>query len=343
VRLVAGTRSRSSFARGAALGLAVGAGALVLVAGAASLRDSGSFAIIPTAAEQVAPYVQVGSARSAQGIYFVAVRERRASVLESWIGPYDAGAAFVPVREVVPPGSSEQDQQVADQADMNDSQRIAAAVAERALGKPVRVAKGGARIVDVSHGSPADRAGLHAADVITAVNGTRVTSLTELATAMRRVPAGTTVTLAIARGGAPRSVRVGTTRGQPDGRAVMGVEVSDDVEISLPVPVKYTLENVVGPSAGLAFALQIYATLGGLPGLASHRVVVSGALDADGNVHEVGAVKQKAYGAALVHAEAYVVPAGNAAEAESAHRRGLRVIGVKTFAQAVAALQRILR
>ena len=123
----------------------------------------------------------------------------------------------------------------------------------------------------------------------------------------------------------------------------MGVEVADDVCDPLPVPVKYRLENVVGPSAGLAFALQIYATLGGLPGLGSHRIVASGELDANGGVHEVGATKQKAYGAALAHAEVYLVPAGNAAEAESAHRRGLRVIGVKTFAQAVAALQRILR
>ena len=87
VRRVAGRRSRASFARGAALGLAVGAGALVLVAGVASLRDSGRFAIIPTAAEQVAPYVKVGSARSSRRMYSVAVRERRASVLESWIGP----------------------------------------------------------------------------------------------------------------------------------------------------------------------------------------------------------------------------------------------------------------
>ena len=165
---VAGTRIGSSFARGAALGLAVGAGALVVVAGAASLRASGSFAIIPTPAEQVAPYVQVGAVRSARGIYFVAVRERRASVLESWIGPYDTGAAFVPVHEIVPPGSSQQEQQAADQADMNDSQRIAAAVAERALGKPVRVTRGGARIVNVTKGSPAERAGLRTADVITA-------------------------------------------------------------------------------------------------------------------------------------------------------------------------------
>jgi PDZ domain-containing secreted protein len=71
--------------------------------------------------------------------------------------------------------------------------------------------------------------------------------------------------------------------------------------------------------------------------------VASGELDADGNVLDVGAPKQKAYGAALAHAEVYVLPAGNAAEATAAHRNGLRVIGVKTFAQAVAALQRILR
>jgi PDZ domain-containing protein len=157
-----------------------------------------------------------------------------------------------------------------------------------------------------------------------------------------RVRAGTAVTLDLRRGGSPRTLRVGTTRAPPDDRAVMGIAVEDSLSITLPVPVKYSLQNVEGPSAGLAFALQIYATLGGLPNLGSHRVVASGEIDADGNVLDVGAAKQKAYGADLAHAEVYLVPAGNAAEAESAHRKGLRVIGVKTFAQAVAALQRIL-
>jgi PDZ domain-containing protein len=120
--------------------------------------------------------------------------------------------------------------------------------------------------------------------------------------------------------------------------------VKDDLSITLPVPVRYTLQNVEGPSAGLAFALQIYATLGGLNDLGGHRIVASGELDANGNVAPVGATRQKAYGAALAHADVYILPAGeNASAAASAHRKGLRVIGVATFAQAVAALQRILR
>ncbi|MCE7973391.1 MAG: PDZ domain-containing protein [Leptolyngbya sp. PLA1] len=44
------------------------------------------------------------------------------------------------------------------------------------IGAPVRPAPGGLRVLGVSKGSPADRAGLRAGDVITEVDGTRVTS-----------------------------------------------------------------------------------------------------------------------------------------------------------------------
>ena len=216
---------------------------------------------------------------------------------------------------------------------MDDSQRIAAAVAERALGKPVRVVKGGAKVVDVGGGSPAARAGVQATDVITSVEqharvvGRRAPDGDEQGP--RREPGDADgrprrrAPHAAGRYDAGAARRPGSARrrggGRPRNSAPRAREVPPRLE-----------RNLVGPSAGSLRAPDLRHARRPSeprPPPSSQR----GELDADGNVLDVGAAKQKAYGAALAHAEVYVLPAGNAAEAASARRRGLRVIGVKTF------------
>ncbi|HUB89731.1 MAG TPA: aspartyl protease family protein [Dyella sp.] len=68
----------------------------------------------------------------------------------------------------------------------------------------------GFQIVDISKGTPADLAGLHVGDVITAVDNTPVQSLRlyELRERLRNDPPGTTVTLAIRRAGVAKTVKL---------------------------------------------------------------------------------------------------------------------------------------
>ena len=66
----------------------------------------------------------------------------------------------------------------------------------------------GAQIVNVVTGTPADQAGLKADDVITAVDGTSVTSSAQLAQAIQAHQPGDQVTLTITRSGASSQVQV---------------------------------------------------------------------------------------------------------------------------------------
>ena len=66
----------------------------------------------------------------------------------------------------------------------------------------------GARITDVSSGSPAQKAGLEVGDVIVAVDGTRVSGSSDVVVQIRTHAPGETVTLTVKRGSGERQVKV---------------------------------------------------------------------------------------------------------------------------------------
>ena len=81
-----------------------------------------------------------------------------------------------------------------------------------------------------------------------------------------------------------------------------------------PVDVKVQTGTSAAPPPGLAFALDIVDELrGGLDH--GRRVAVTGALAPDGRVLPIGGVKQKTFGARDAHADVFLVPKANAAEA----------------------------
>jgi nucleotide-binding universal stress UspA family protein len=93
-----------------------------------------------------------------------------------------------------------------------------------------------------------------------------------------------------------------------------------------------------GPSAGLAFALEIVERM--TPGaLAGHRVIaVTGALGDTGDVGVVGGVRYKAVAALRAGADVLLVPWANYEQAVAAAPT-LHVIGVATFDDALRALR----
>jgi PDZ domain-containing protein len=121
------------------------------------------------------------------------------------------------------------------------------------------------------------------------------------------------------------------------GRALVGVSVADvfDVE-KLPVDVRIDLGQVGGPSAGLAFALDLVEELGRDIDR-GYRVAATGEIFLDGSVSKIGGVKQKTIGARRSGMDLFLVPGDNAAEARR-HAKGLRIIPVDSFQQALRAL-----
>ncbi|MGZ3560668.1 MAG: S16 family serine protease [Vulcanimicrobiaceae bacterium] len=242
------------------------------------------------------------------------------------------GARIVRTADVVPKGVTAGEYDGIMHEAMDESQQIAAVVAERAARLPVPLPR---THVIVVYFSPLSRAQalLHAGDVIAAVNGVHASSTGDVARALASGP-GNAAVLTVVRGTSSLQLRVPTIRF--NGHAALGVYLTSIVERPrLPVPVRFNLPNVSGSSGGLMFALEIYDSLEPRH-IKSERVAGTGTISYDGTIGPIEGVNQKVVAAQRAGAKLFLVPRQNYAEVDAAN--GIRVVPVATFAQALAAL-----
>jgi PDZ domain-containing protein len=304
------------------------------------LAPSDSYIFLPDKAHPVAPLVSVEGGenpRDGGGIYFVDVFVRKASWLERLFPGIREGSTIVPASVVQPPGVSERARRKEDLRAMSRSQEVAAAVALRALGYKVTARTTGVLVQDVARDAPA--AGkLQPTDVIVSVDRRRVRTPSELRALLAARPAGTRFRIGVRRGNGLATVTVQTVA-DPNRRnhPILGIFVGQAATVRLPLQVRINAGDVGGPSAGLAFALDILEELGRDVDH-GHRVAATGEIDFDGTVEPIGGVRQKTIGVRDAGIHVFLVPAGeNAAEARR-YADGVRIVPVKNFQQALRAL-----
>ena len=158
----------------------------------------------------------------------------------------------------------------------------------------------GAIVAQVVKGSPARPGTCKVGDVITAIDGQPVQVADEVGhdragAAGRHRRLVFTVTRDGQDADRARSRRVAAPSGDAAGQAVLRDRRRSPKDLKLDFPVEITIDPgaVSGPSAGLAFTLTIIDDLtpGNLTG--GKKVAVTGTIDLDGNVGEVGGVPQK--------------------------------------------------
>jgi Lon-like protease len=322
----------------AAAGLVLlGAAALILWLSPASGYDIR----LVDPAHPVAPLVHVPNEKPARGggaIYFVDVRERPARLLER-ILPWVRSDGSSLVRS--PPISSTLERRLG-QRDMTDSQKVAAVVALSRLGYKVRARSAGVTVLLVQNDAPAAKV-LRPNDVIVAANGRPVRSVTDLRAILAPARPGDPVKLRYRRGGRVHEATVKTVA-DPENpkRAIVGVSADDQLQVNLPIPIRIDANGVGGPSAGLAFALDILEELG-RDVARGRKIAATGALALDGSVEPIGGVKQKTLGARRAGVDAFLVPAGDNAQEARRYADGLPIVPVKSFPQALRALATIGR
>jgi Lon-like protease len=330
------------------LRLALAGLALLVVAGLILwLTPSGKYILLPDKARPVGPLVSVPRthAKKAKGdgrIYFLAVVVRKATLLENLFPWMRDGATLVPASALRPPGVSDAEEQQIDRHDMSQSQEIAAAVALRTLGYKVTTHQVGAQILEVDpvvcHKRMPAAGKLKPTDVITALDGRPVKSRRDLQRLMAKQHPGELVRFTVRSAGGLRKVRLRPVANPCEGgRPMIGVILDQAAEIHLPFPIRINAGSVVGPSAGLAFALEIMQRLG-RDAVHGQSVAATGELELDGTVLPIGGVEQKAIEAKRAHVDILLVPAGeNAAEARR-YAGSVKVVPVKTFQQALREL-----
>lgn len=100
--------------------------------------------------------------------------------------------------------------------------------------------------------------------------------------------------------------------------------------------------EVLGPSAGLAFALQLSGILLGEDLTGGKRVAATGVLNDRGQILAVGGIEQKAISCRKNGIEVFIVPASNF-ESASRLAKGITVVPVKTLSEAIIAARSLAR
>jgi PDZ domain-containing protein len=322
--------------------LLAGAILALITFGVLWLAPSDDYLLLPDEAHPVAPLVTVETPKRGggkDGIYFVDLIQKRASLLESIFPSLRDGSTLVPQSRVNPHGIAESVRRQADLGQMARSQEIAAAVALRELDYDVRIRENGAFVASVYSDLPAFGKVLPG-EVIVAVNGRLVRSTLDLQELIAANKPGTQLTLTLRHAEGRRQVRLVTAANPEDAsRSVIGVLVEPAADIRLPIDVSIDAGNIGGPSAGLAFALDVMEKLG-TDVDRGNTIAATGELTLDGSVLRIGGIKQKTIGARAAGVDAFLVPVDNAAEARQ-HADGLRIIPVATVGQAVEALSKL--
>ena len=301
---------------------------------------SDKYILLPDKARPLAPQVFVDGERrdnDGGGIYYVAVQIDKASVLEKMFPGIREGSTLVPASAIRAPGESESEHRQVELRAMADSQKVGAAVALKSLGYPVRVKVLGTIIAGVDPKGPSNGK-LEPGDTIIAVDGQATKTLADIRREIRKHKPGETVQVDVRRNGKPKTVAIKTVpeKKHPE-RPIIGVFLQADSRISLPRTVRIDLGQVGGPSAGLAFALDVLEELGRNVDR-GHRVAASGELELDGTVLPVGGLKQKTIGARRAGVDVFLVPAGENAKDARRYAGSMKVMPVKSFRQALQAL-----
>lgn len=261
----------------------------------------------------------------------VSVRERvnPYEALAGWLDPTVDVIAEQQVRGTVPPDQFKKQNVEA----MADSKTTAEVLALRQLGYTDLGA--GAEVVEVQPGLPA-AAVLKANDVIVTIDGKSISTSGDAVTAIRARGAGETIRLAVRRDdGKPFDTEAVLGRAE-DGKPLLGVRLS--TKIKLPFEIRIDSGRVVGPSAGLAYALELLDVLtpGELTGGSS--VAATGELAPNGAVGAIGGVAQKTVTVKRSGANVFIVPKENEAEARAHAGSRLQILGVSSFQEALQAL-----
>jgi PDZ domain-containing protein len=323
----------------AGAGVIAAALALILVWNPSEIAPK-EYVFLPDTAHSLAPVVRVqGAGRTPGGgdLYWVDVFERRATWVDKLVPP--DGSTFIQEQRLRTPGETDAEANRENAIDMQNSQQAAEYVALRAAGY---VSRGptGTFVTAVSSLGPAGGK-LLPADEILSIDGRAVAKLADVRAFIRAKPAGTSHVFTVVRGVPQRrqSVTVSTVAGT-GGRPLVGIYAGTEPRLSLPKALRIAIDPgaVGGPSAGLAFTLQLLQDLG-MTVARGYKVAATGTISLDGTVGAIGGIKQKTIGARKAHIDVFLVPVdGDNAKDARRYAGGMRVIPVTTFQQALRTL-----
>lgn len=255
------------------------------------------------------------------------------SALGAWLDP---NKAIVKEDVLYPPGRSRQQEQQRAVSQMDQSKIDAAYVALHTLTRYPNAHGAGALVESTVSGCAADGK-LFSGDIVQQINGTTISSQAQAAKVLDRQKVGAPLDFQVTAAGQTEDVTLT--------RAVCGTSQDPLVGVNLidpfPFDVQISSGDIGGPSAGLMWALGLYDEL--TPGDLTGGAIIAGTgeIYLDGTVGPIGGITDKVVAAESVGAAVFLVPQGNMKELAGVDTKGMRLIPVATFGDALAELQKL--
>ncbi|WP_018658125.1 YlbL family protein [Actinomadura flavalba] len=259
--------------------------------------------------------------------------ENRIDLFTALRGWLQDDVAIVPEETIFPRNESQQQVDEENSRQMRDSQYNAEAAALHHLKIPTTTQV----VVDaVQKGKPAD-GHLKPGDELLNLDGTKVTSVSEVTRRMGDRRPGSPAELEYRRQGKTEKVTLTTTPSDDGKRAVIGIVLTE--RHKLPFKIDISVGDVGGPSAGLMFSLAIIDKLDRASLTGGKFIAGTGTITAEGVVGPIGGIQQKMRAAADAGATVFLTPKDNCPAAAAARPDGLRLIRADTLDGTVGALR----
>jgi PDZ domain-containing protein len=263
-------------------------------------------------------------------------KARPLDAVQSW---FDHNIELVPEKRILGDAKPDELNHI-NLEEMADSKDTAVAVALRRIG--ATESGSGAQIASVGD-NVAATGHLKVGDVVVDIDGKPTPLAQDAIDAIRAHKPGDATTLTV-RGTGTSGVRtekviLGKSPQNPS-MAYLGVGLTTkDSKFNVPYDVTIDSGSVGGPSAGLAFTLEIIDSLtpGELTG--GNKIAVTGTIQPDGTVGPIGGIVQKTAAVRAAGAKAFLVPPDEYADAKAHAGSKLRIIKVATLEQAIDALR----
>jgi PDZ domain-containing protein len=305
------------------------------------------YALAPGSAREVAPLIDAKQTKVYPpdgAVLLTTISLQQVHPFEALTGWLRTDVDVLPAEQIRPPETSDQEYRQFNFQVMDESKQNAIVVALRRLGYEVREKGEGALVEKVLSQFPA-QGRLRPGDVITSIDGQPVALVTDATAIISSHKPDDVLTIKVTQpdGTEPREVQVPVAADpEQGGKTVLGVFLrSFKRDFDLPFAVDIRSDNIGGPSAGLAFTLGVIDKLtpGELTG--GQKVAVTGTIELDGRVGDVGGVAQKTSAVKASGAKVFLVPAGEYEIAKARAGRDLTVIKVTTLQDALDALGRL--
>jgi PDZ domain-containing protein len=264
----------------------------------------------PGSAIELQPLVHVegGKKDEAGAFMLTTVRMGEANRLWYWYAKLSPDVELIDKNLVLGHGETDEDFTKRELAVMENSQKIAEAIAFKLAGYPVQIEKQGVLVMGTIENMPAKNI-LQVGDIITAVDRKKTLETNDLLSYLAGKKAGDVIEVTFLRDHKERKASLKLAALPGETRPGIGIRPENKQLITVPQKVTISSQGIGGPSAGLMFTLEIYDQLNKEIDLTrGYRIAGTGTIQADGSVGRIGGISHKIVAADEAGAEIFFAP-----------------------------------